>query len=417
MSDERIKWEYRDETGAIHVDEPVTIQGRVWAAAASASNVRDPNGRTDSQPRTDGWTSEEPFGDEHNYIWKTTTSLLSDIEPRGVLPWSAITNYTRGGLTFASDNEIYIALQASGPDEGVGVRDPILDTAGLYWLSMLYNRENFISGFVVNRISDSELQFLQGSCTAKNFPRLLRTRVPINRTINGYFGDGNGGIFDAVPFSEPNYTYHAFIIRNDSTGLCDIGFDNDPNAVHIPAGYTAYRRISSHHTDASGDFFDFVSHEIEGGALRVEFSGFWGTPGEFDLGDVAFTVADLYISDTPLSAGGQFYVPLGLNYEIGTLGTYNVRSSGSNAGALWSFYPNYLRGAGQISGGGTTLRKASLYTFATGIAGAEATNTFETSVLVSSGGIITAEFNYITSNTSSLGGAYQGWIDHRNNRT
>lgn len=417
MPDERYKWDYRDENGDTHVNEPVTIQDRVWGRDAIASNVRDPNARTDSKPRWDGWNDEEPYGDEHNYIMKLSSALLSQMETHGVLPWSAITNYSKGALSFGSDNEVYIAMQASGPDEGVGSRDPIADAAGLYWLSILCNRENFISGFVVNRISDSELQFLQGSCTAKNFPRPLRIRVPINRTITGYFGDGNGGIFDAVPFSQPNYTYHAFIIRNDTTGVCDIGFDNDPNAVHRPAGWSAYRRISSHHTDASGDFFDFVSHEIQGGALKVEFVGFWGTPGEFTLNDSAFTVTDLYISDTPRDPGGQFYVPLGLNYEIGTLGTYNVMTSGSLAGALWSFYPNYLRGAGQLSGGGFLVRKASLYTYATGVSGGNSANTFEKSVLVSSGGTITAEYNWITTNAGSMGGTYQGWIDHRNNRT
>jgi hypothetical protein len=73
-------------------------------------------------------------------------------------------------------------------------------------------------------------------------------------------------------YSQPwaNYTYHKHLIRKDSDGSIDAGFDATVDCRNIPSGYTAYRRIRSYMTDASaniiqtvqnGDEFDFLSSQ------------------------------------------------------------------------------------------------------------------------------------------------------------
>lgn len=51
--------------------------------------------------------------------------------------------------------------------------------------------------------------------------------------------------------------YHLFLIRKDSDGSIDAGFDTSVTAANSPAGYTAYRRIGSILTDGSANIIGF----------------------------------------------------------------------------------------------------------------------------------------------------------------
>jgi hypothetical protein len=53
------------------------------------------------------------------------------------------------------------------------------------------------------------------------------------------------------------YTYHNHLIRKDSDGSIDAGFDTSVSAANIPTGYTAYRRIGSVITDGSANILAF----------------------------------------------------------------------------------------------------------------------------------------------------------------
>jgi len=55
----------------------------------------------------------------------------------------------------------------------------------------------------------------------------------------------------------PSAWYHFFVIRNDTTGATDAGFDTDVDCANIPAGYTYYRRIGSMKTDATFNILNF----------------------------------------------------------------------------------------------------------------------------------------------------------------
>lgn len=69
-------------------------------------------------------------------------------------------------------------------------------------------------------------------------------------------GTNAGGLFSGSKAADT--WYHCFVIRRDSDGLIDAGFDTDPDAANIPAGFTAYRRRGAVRTDGSGDILAFI---------------------------------------------------------------------------------------------------------------------------------------------------------------
>lgn len=56
-------------------------------------------------------------------------------------------------------------------------------------------------------------------------------------------GSAAGGRMSAAGIA--NTTYHCYVIRKDSDGTCDFGFDTSPTAPTMPSGYTYFRRIGS----------------------------------------------------------------------------------------------------------------------------------------------------------------------------
>jgi len=69
-------------------------------------------------------------------------------------------------------------------------------------------------------------------------------------------GDDAGGLFSGTVSNDT--WYHVFLIRKDSDGSIDAGFDTDVDAANIPSGYTAYRRLGSVLTDGSSNIKAFL---------------------------------------------------------------------------------------------------------------------------------------------------------------
>lgn len=68
-------------------------------------------------------------------------------------------------------------------------------------------------------------------------------------------GDDAGGLFTGTVANST--WYHVFLIKKDSDGSIDAGFDTSFTAANIPTGYTAYRRIGSVLTDGSANILQF----------------------------------------------------------------------------------------------------------------------------------------------------------------
>jgi len=68
-------------------------------------------------------------------------------------------------------------------------------------------------------------------------------------------GDHAGGLFSGTVSNDT--WYHVFLIRKDSDGSIDAGFDTDVDAANIPSGYTAYRRLGGVLTNGSSNIKEF----------------------------------------------------------------------------------------------------------------------------------------------------------------
>jgi microcystin-dependent protein len=131
MSDERKQWTYTDENG-VEKTEPVSIQGKEFGASAPANRIVDPNGRSGSQPRTNGWYDEVPKGKEFTYSFARLSTMLSEIEAKGIPSWSALTDYPLPAVAWGSNGELYRAILAS---DHTDPKDPISEP--LYWQTIL----------------------------------------------------------------------------------------------------------------------------------------------------------------------------------------------------------------------------------------------------------------------------------------
>ena len=79
----------------------------------------------------------------------------------------------------------------------------------------------------------------------------------LTKQIDAGFAAGTnaGGLFSGTVAIDT--WYHTFLIKKDSDGTIDAGFDTSVTAANIPAGYTAYRRIGSVLTDGSSNILGF----------------------------------------------------------------------------------------------------------------------------------------------------------------
>lgn len=87
---------------------------------------------------------------------------------------------------------------------------------------------------------------------------LLSLAATMTKQLDAAWAAGNnaGGLFSGAIAAST--WYHVFVIRKDSDGSIDAGFDTDIGAANIPAGYTEFRRIGSVKTDGASAILAFV---------------------------------------------------------------------------------------------------------------------------------------------------------------
>jgi len=124
----------------------------------------------------------------------------------------------------------------------------------------------------------SDIDISSGSARAasNNASLLLAATLTKRLQSAGVWAAGAGGNGLFAGLRAPNTWYHVFLIRRDSDGAVDAGFDTSIQAANRPAGYGKYRRIGSVRTDAAGDIIPF---------LQVGRSFHWRKP----IVDVALT--------------------------------------------------------------------------------------------------------------------------------
>ena len=128
-----------------------------------------------------------------------------------------------------------------------------------------------ISGLVPSQAADADhdITISTGSCRDSSDTENLDLTSAITKQIDAAWAAGNnaGGLFSGTVAADT--TYHLFLIRKDSDGSIDAGFDTSITAANIPAGYTSYRRVISIVTDGSANIIGFTAVETDGGGVRV----------------------------------------------------------------------------------------------------------------------------------------------------
>jgi hypothetical protein len=122
--------------------------------------------------------------------------------------------------------------------------------------------QGFIFGLETSAATDTDhdVTIDIGSCRDRRNRRNINLTEQITKRIDATWaaGSGSGGLFYGSVSA--NTTYHFFVIRKDSDGSTDAGWDSSSSCTSIPSGYTAYRRIRSYVTDASANIIQTVQH-------------------------------------------------------------------------------------------------------------------------------------------------------------
>lgn len=122
---------------------------------------------------------------------------------------------------------------------------------------------NFIEGFTLsNNASDTnnDIDFAPGRASVDDSSHryVVKTTSTMTKRLDESWAAGTdqGGLFSGSKAAST--WYHCFVIRKDSDGSVDFGFDTSVTAANKPSGYSAYRRILSIRTDSSGNIMRFA---------------------------------------------------------------------------------------------------------------------------------------------------------------
>lgn len=167
---------------ATTVIPPTPIQGVAYRdAVTGTSDV--PNGwRYGATVKSQDW----------NQIMFQATSIISEIDKRGVLGWSDQVLYDEPAITFSSDGTLYLWVQASGPGAG-GAKDPI--SSPTYWtsLSSLYGGQAGDIKYVAANSAPSGWLKSNGAAVSRTTYSALFARIGTT------FGAGDGSTTFNLP--------------------------------------------------------------------------------------------------------------------------------------------------------------------------------------------------------------------------
>lgn len=169
---------------------------------------------------------------------------------------------------------------------------------------------SYLAGLALSNAADADHDITVAAGTARDSTNAYTlTTTGLTKQIDATWAAGTnaGGLFSGVV---ANATwYHFFLIRKDSDGSIDAGFDTSVTAANIPAGYTAYRRIGSVLTNGSANIIGFSQ-------FGDEF--LWNTP-VLDYNSTQTTTAALRTLTVP--TGVKVFAKLTVGFESQTAAT------------------------------------------------------------------------------------------------
>ena len=124
-----------------------------------------------------------------------------------------------------------------------------------YWLGG--GGSSVISGLTLSNNtgdSDHDIDIAVGEVDGMELSSILTKQIDAAWAA----GDDAGGLFSGTVAADTWYSL--FLIKKDSDGSIDAGFDTSVSAENIPTGYTAYRYIGSVLTDSSSNILPFTQY-------------------------------------------------------------------------------------------------------------------------------------------------------------
>ena len=132
----------------------------------------------------------------------------------------------------------------------------------------------FIKGFEPAQEAgdpDHDIEFQKGWCRDRGNAENIVLSSSIIKWINSTWSVGsNVGGMQSGSSIPTNGTIHAYVIKRTDTGVVDVLYVPEGDAISLPTNYDRYRRIFSFRTDGSGNIVDFITEELAGGALEVK---------------------------------------------------------------------------------------------------------------------------------------------------
>ena len=175
---------------------------------------------------------------------KVEYSILSG--DNSALPWMLSDS---GGLTMGSGAALTLAMDPESALDAVALR---MLGSGVVWGLELSNNATD---------PDHDVDIAVGAAVDTTLAYGLALTSAFVKEIDAAWAAGTaaGGLFTGTVAAST--WYHVFLIRKDSDGSLDAGFDASVTAANIPAGYTAYCRLGSVVTDASSNVVPF--HQVK----------------------------------------------------------------------------------------------------------------------------------------------------------
>lgn len=105
---------------------------------------------------------------------------------------------------------------------------------------------------------DNDIIISAGNCRDIGNTENIDIVAPITKRLDAAWAPGSGNGWLDTGTVQPNTTYHAFAIKNPSTGVTDSICSASPVSPNLSAGWTALRRIGAVLTNASGTIRPFL---------------------------------------------------------------------------------------------------------------------------------------------------------------
>ena len=201
----------------------VTITG-VFASSASTTIPSTPvagasyrNTALTSTIVSNGWGYKTIVdSSDFNQALYEYSSITSQIEKYGFLPWSNLTDYEQGSLCLGSDGVIYQAKQATGPS--TTATNPVNDTAHTYW-------EDFVGSTFVTKATAQTITGNKTYSGTSTFNGNVAFSATNKSNIVGFVMiDYSGGISVSSGYTAPSGGF--LLVRGGGKGNRTLYIDN-----------------------------------------------------------------------------------------------------------------------------------------------------------------------------------------------